>query len=89
MKKKVQHYFDTFKTYSGVRHAIAIGCMIWGAFAFFTPFTPGALLFVVGFVMYYGKEEAGKKAKSLLGEKRYAAWKLDRFFEDNTNVHDI
>lgn len=86
---KAKHYFDIFKTYSGVRKVIAIGCITWGVFAFFTPFTPGSLLVVVGFVMLYGKEETSRIAKKYLGEHRYKQWNLAKFFEEKEKVTDI
>jgi predicted PurR-regulated permease PerM len=60
-----------------------ICCILWGVFALFTPFTPGSWLIVFGCTILFGEEAVQRWLHKCLGEKRYAAWKVQKLFKKN------
>jgi hypothetical protein len=88
-KRSFKEFLHMLSTYRGVKKCIGTALMLWGIFAFFTPFTPGSPLFFVGFIMLYGREEAARITKKWLGEKYYTKFKLETFFEEKKPVRDI
>jgi uncharacterized membrane protein HdeD (DUF308 family) len=88
-KRSFKEFLSNLSTYRGVKKFIGTALMVWGVFALFTPFTPGAVLFFVGFIMLYGKDEAARITKKWVGEKWYTKWNLEKFFEEKKKVTDI
>jgi hypothetical protein len=80
--RKLTDHIEKLKTYDGVKKAIAWGCIFWGIFAFFTPFTPASWLFFVGLVSLLGKEEAERLTLKIIGEKYFKKFHLAKFFKD-------
>lgn len=66
--------FDAF------RIVFALACIVWGVFAFITPFTPASWLFFVGLTTLLGKEEARRVTQKIIGERMYARLHIDAFF---------
>jgi hypothetical protein len=93
MKKHYTRLLAHLATYDKLKKAMYVALIAWGVFAFFTPFTPGAWLAIVGLIGLLGREQAGDLVQRWLGEKYYAKFHLATFFEagkeDTNTVRDI
>ncbi|MEK7217473.1 MAG: hypothetical protein AAB640_00335, partial [Patescibacteria group bacterium] len=63
-------YYNFYKSLTRYLWDIAVVVFIlWGIFAFLTPFTPGSWLFFVGLFVIFGRKRTENRVEKIIGKK--------------------
>ena len=58
--------------------ALSTLLILWGIFAFVTPFTPGSWLFLVGLFIIFGREKTEGRLVKIMGKKWFNKLKIGK-----------